>query len=114
MNKLDKKLSLWKQNNLISSEQMLSIKNFETKNHKNYLLYALVSLGIFIIFLGIISIISANWYEINDIYKLAAEFIILFTLSMVAFITFNRNNISLFEIQIFLLWIEMVNMVFMI
>lgn len=104
MSRLDKKLALWQQNNLISNEQVKSIKDFENKNNKSHLFYALLSLGIFIIALGIISLIAANWNNISDLYKLAAEFILLFGLSTGAFTAYDRSQKLVFEMEILALF----------
>lgn len=104
MSRLDKKLALWQQNNLISNEQSEAIKNFENKNNNSHIFYALLSLGIFIITLGLISLIAANWDEISDSVKLSAEFIFLFGLSGAAFMAYNRSQKRIFEIEIFALF----------
>ncbi len=104
MSRLEKKLSLWQQNNLISKEQFESIKNFENQNSNLHLFYALLSLGVFIISLGLISLIAANWNEISNPVKLTVEFILLFGLSGAAFIAYNQSQKLIFEIEIFALF----------
>ena len=104
MNKLEKKLKCWQQNNLISAEQAQKIQQFESQNKNSHLFYALLSLGIFIIALGIISIIAANWNEISDLYKLGADIVILFGLSFAAYMAYSRNQKLIFEIEVFALF----------
>lgn len=74
---LEKKLNLWESQNLISAAQKAQIYDFE-KSHKKYGFFmAMVLLGLFIIALGIISIVAANWYAISASVKLVCYFIML-------------------------------------
>lgn len=80
MSRLEKKLNSWVENKLITPEQKGQIVKFENKDKKPHLLFSLFCLGIFVISLGIISMVSANWDEINDIVKLVIDFTLLFLL----------------------------------
>lgn len=77
---IDKKLALWEQNGLITPDQVdeiLAFENGDTSNPSNWWLYSLLILGSAIIGLGIISLIAANWAQIPDSVKLAADFLLL-------------------------------------
>ncbi len=74
---IDKKLAVWEQQGLISSDQRDDILNFEqgdTPSSANWWLYSLFILGAAIIGLGVISLIAANWAQIPDAIKLGADF----------------------------------------
>lgn len=77
MSRLEKKLNSWVENKLITPEQKEQISEFESKDKKPHLLFSLFCLGIFVISLGVISLVSANWDNINDIVKLIFDFAIL-------------------------------------
>lgn len=77
MSRLNRKLDIWEQNNLIAPGQKQKILDFEMQNTKPHLFYAVSMLGIFVFALGVISLIAANWDDIGDSIKLAADFIIL-------------------------------------
>lgn len=75
--RLEKKLNLWEKNLLISSEQKQKIIDFE-KNHRKPILFSgLLWLGIFVIALGFISMIAANWMYIPGYIKIFADFMLL-------------------------------------
>ncbi|MEO5326758.1 MAG: DUF2157 domain-containing protein [Magnetococcus sp. THC-1_WYH] len=73
-----RRLQKWVANGLISADQAEAILAFEeTGSRKNWLLYGFMSLGAWVMGTGIISLVSANWYEIPDAVKLGADLIIL-------------------------------------
>lgn len=76
-----KKLELWQQEKLITSEQSAAIMNFERQTHKPVLTYYLLALGLFCIGLGIISLISANWQLIPASVKFFFDFSLLIAVS---------------------------------
>ncbi|WP_020395782.1 DUF2157 domain-containing protein [Thiolinea disciformis] len=77
---IDKKLALWEQNGLITPDQVdeiLAFENGDNASPNNWWLYSLLVLGSAIIGLGVISLIAANWANIPDSVKLAADFLLL-------------------------------------
>ncbi len=81
MSRLENKLTLWEQQKLISPTQKQQILAFETQHKRPHLLTALFSLGIFIVSIGIISLIAANWDEISGAVKLTIDFMLLAALA---------------------------------
>jgi len=102
MIRLEKKLRLWTENNLISPEQKDKILDFENKDSKSYLLLSLLYLGIFTIGIGIISLIAANWDAISPGIKLGVDFAILIAL---VWIIVRRNSPIWQETGIFSLFL---------
>lgn len=76
MTLIEKKLQLWEQQGLINGDQHDAILDFEQNRNQNnnWWLYSLLMLGSAIIGLGIISLIAANWSQIQDSIKLSANF----------------------------------------
>ena len=93
MSRLENKLTLWEQQKLISPTQKQQILAFETQNKRPHLLTALFSLGIFILSLGIISLIAANWDEISGTVKLTIDFILLAALATGTIVADARGKI---------------------
>jgi len=79
---LNKKLDLWEENELISAEQVDAILAFESQDKRepsNWWLYSLLTLGVAIMGLGVISLIAANWALIPNTVKIASAFLLLTT-----------------------------------
>lgn len=75
--RLEKKLDVWEKNKVITATQKKKILDYE-KAHKNPILFnALLLLGVFLIALGVISVVAANWDGIPDMVKLVTDFVIL-------------------------------------
>jgi uncharacterized membrane protein len=82
MNKILKKLTLWKNAGLISDSQFESIRLYEEEHSpKNLAAYTVITLGVIVICLGIISLIASNWEDLADSVKLLMDFTILGGLS---------------------------------
>ncbi len=78
MRKLESSLQEWVAGGIISSEQADRIRSFEdAKPERSWVLSGLLLLGTFIVGVGVISIIAANWENIPDAMKLAGDFAIL-------------------------------------
>lgn len=86
---VEKKLSNWLNQGLISREQFSAISAYEQsgdgKASGHWWLYSLLILGSSIIGLGIISLIAANWAVIPDGVKLGAAFSLLSVLAIAIF-----------------------------
>ena len=104
MNKLMKKLDLWEKNNLISAEQKQQIANFEKHGKKIHLQQTIAFLGIFILGLGIISLIAANWQNIGDAVKLTVDFALLAALTAAVARADGKQQKTYFEIGLFALF----------
>jgi uncharacterized membrane protein len=91
---LEKKLNLWKNNNLITTEQFDSILEYENKNSNSKLgIYTIITLGCVVLGLGIIALIASNWEEISDFLKLVIDFFILSILGLYIFRKYDNSNI---------------------
>lgn len=78
MRKLDSSLQEWVSGGIISSDQADRIRAFEdAKPERSWILSGILLLGTFIVGVGVISIIAANWENIPDALKLAGDFAIL-------------------------------------
>lgn len=101
MNKILKKLNLWKEAGLISDSQYESIVRYEEENSpKNRAAYTIITLGAIVICLGIISLIASNWEDINDGVKLVIDFLILSGLSYTIYQQKENPKKWLFEVLI--------------
>ena len=86
MSKLNKKLTNWVDNELISLDQQKSILKYEdTHQEPSKVLFGFLILGFSIIGIGIISLIAANWTAIPNSIKLAADFLILLGVARFAY-----------------------------
>lgn len=83
--RINKKLNEWLQHDLISSQQLQSILDYEQQTKTNFILPGFVWLGISIIALGIIAIIAANWVLIPNSVKLIVDFILLILLGTLCY-----------------------------
>ncbi len=95
MSRLNNKLNLWEQHQLIAPEQKQLILDFENSHKKPHLLYAVLILGVFVTALGIISLIAANWDAISDVIKLTVDFLLLIALA--AYIYFAAKHKKTFH-----------------
>ena len=99
---ISQKLNKWQSAGLISKEQATQIINYETKNTKPYLMYALVFLSIFFIGSGVISLIAANWDVIPYFVKLTLDFLLLGACGCGVYYTQNKDKKIYFEALLFL------------
>jgi uncharacterized membrane protein len=91
---LEKKLNLWKNNNLITTEQFDSILEYENKNSNSKLgIYTIITLGCVVLGLGIIALVASNWEVISDFVKLVIDFFILSILGLYIFRKYDNSNI---------------------
>ncbi|MBQ8785194.1 MAG: DUF2157 domain-containing protein [Alphaproteobacteria bacterium] len=95
--RLHKKLNLWEKNQLISSEQKQKILNFE-KNYRSPILFSgFIWLGIFVIALGFISIVAANWMYIPGYAKIFADFMFLGAVACATYRAYKNKSEVWFE-----------------
>jgi Predicted membrane protein (DUF2157). len=103
MSKLDKRLNQWVLLQFISDEQANKISAYETKRSTNSLtvLSSFLTLGAFIIGIGIISLVAANWQKIPDMLKLAVDFGLLAAVACLIFKIGQSGKIMLQDGLIF-------------
>lgn len=102
MTKYQKNLAEWVSLGFISQDQAsLIIAHEEAKPESSWLMNGLLTLGVTILGIGIISIIAANWYQIPDFIKIVSDFLLLGTLAFYTFRLWESRNINLFEILLF-------------
>lgn len=94
--RLEQKLKKWVEEGLIRSEQSDAILKFEETRKTPYLYYSFIVLGVFVIGVGVIAIIAANWEELHDFVKLGAGLSLLALVSGLAF--WKRENPNLFTV----------------
>lgn len=73
---LNSKLNRWVEQSLITANQREKIKTFEKEREGGNFLKGFFGIGIFAILIGVIAIVSANWYVIPAEVKLASHFIL--------------------------------------
>ena len=78
---------------IISSKQKQQILDFDKDKNSGFAAKLLSILGIFIIGVGVISIIAANWDGISDTIKLFVMFLMLFGSGMLAFY-WDKNGMT--------------------
>ncbi|PJZ58393.1 DUF2157 domain-containing protein [Leptospira barantonii] len=94
--RLEQKLKKWVEEGLIRSEQSDAILKFEETRKTPYLYYSFIVLGVFVIGIGVIAIIAANWEELHDFLKLGVGLSVLTIISGLAF--WKRENPNLFTV----------------
>lgn len=78
---LSKKIANWQKADLITKSQGEAIWTFENTSNKPKLWYGLLSLAVFCIGLGVISLVAANWQEIPAWCKLTLDILVLAALA---------------------------------
>lgn len=103
--RLEKKLKIWEDCGLISTEQKDKICDYEKQHHSSSLFNSIIILGIFIISIGILSLIAANWSAISDSIKIVFDFLLLFAVAGGSFYAFKKEKLLWFEGGILALFI---------
>ena len=86
MANLTKQVAEWAEKGLISNEQGSRILSYEAEKPKSsWFMYGLLTLGISVVGLGVISLIAANWHQISDTIKLGGAFSILTLIALFAY-----------------------------
>lgn len=133
MTKIEKLLQEWVSLNFVTKDQAAKIAAYESKRSGDSLgvaaeqrsssdssqtgeelkgsdgskvVYGFSILGAIIIGIGIISVIAANWNNISDFVKLAADFALLVGLAYGAFTAWNKKKLMVFEILLVSLMIH--------
>lgn len=105
---IDYYLRRWLRAGLISDEQYRSIHDFEDKGPP-FAIYGFSALGGFTIIVGIVSVIAFNWDQIPGFMKLAAGFLLLFSIGVITLIVQNRR--VLFELFLLLYYGLLIGMI---
>lgn len=95
--RIEKKLNLWESHSLISSSQKRQILEFEKKDRKPLFMTGMTLLGIFIMTLGVISIVAANWDVIPGAVKIVLNFALLGGTAFGTFRAWEKNKDIWFE-----------------
>ena len=99
MKNINKYLSEWTDDGLISPDQHDKIlsyeKNKSRKDKHRFILYGFLILGIFVLGIGIISLIAANWETIPPSVKLSGNLIILIITAFAAYRLYNVSSDAL-------------------
>lgn len=99
---IEKKVNQWQKAGLLSVTQGQSIIAYENNESKPYLLYALSTLAVFFIGLGVISLIAVNWDQINSVIKLSVSFSLLAVCAGLTWRAYARGNDKVFDWLLFL------------
>ncbi|MFZ4715625.1 MAG: DUF2157 domain-containing protein [Bacteriovoracaceae bacterium] len=92
MGKIERKLIEWEQHSLINHDQVLKIKDYESKKSSSWFINGVLILGALIVGLGIISIIASNWEDIPAIVKLVTDFLLLSGLAFWTYKEWSNEN----------------------
>lgn len=95
--KIAKKLDVWLDNGLITSEQYKKIEAFEQNHKKPVIIGSLLGLSFFCIALGILSLVSANWEIIPVYIKLSLDILVLIGVGFGAVYFHNQEKNNFFE-----------------
>ena len=99
MKKINKHLSEWAEEGLISPDQHERIlsyeKNRSRKDKSKWVLYGFMILGISVLAIGIVSLIAANWESISPSVKLAGNFVILTAAAFATYKMYGGSNDAL-------------------
>ena len=99
MKNINKYLSEWTDDGLISPDQHDKILSYEKKKSRKdksrFILYGFLILGIFVLGIGIISLIAANWETIPPSVKLSGNLIILIITAFAAYRLYNVSSDAL-------------------
>src|SRR5690606_21255284 len=71
-----RKITKWEQAGLISPDQSAAILAFEKEKKGRNLSVQLSRVGIIAIFLGVLSLVAANWQGISPEFKLIGHFVL--------------------------------------
>ncbi len=99
---LEKKSQNWVKQNIISMAQREQILEQENVTQKPFIFFSFIWLGIFLLALGIGSLVGAYWDVIPEAVKLIAAGILLVGSLTVAFFAIKKEKTRLAEIALFI------------
>lgn len=82
---------------IITPTQKLQILDFDNDVGHSWIYRILMTLGIFTLGVGVISIVAANWQDISDMLKLAAMFILLLFVAGGTLYYLKQNKMKIAE-----------------
>ncbi len=86
MANLNKQLREWADKGLINEEQSARILSYEANKPKaSWFMYGMLTLGVTVVGLGVISLIAANWHQIPNGIKLGGAFLLLMLIGAFAY-----------------------------
>ncbi len=101
MKKLQKYLSDWAENGLITGVQAESILEYETSKSSDvrtrWVLYGFIILGVVVIGIGVISLIAANWERIPPMVKLINNLLFLSAVAFTVYKVSQKDNDIVFD-----------------
>jgi uncharacterized membrane protein len=98
MTKINKYLSEWEREGLVSSSQAQKILDYENNKYKKpWILYGFIMLGVVILSIGIISLIAANWSDIPPAVKLAIDLLILIGVAFAIYKISGKDKPMIFD-----------------
>jgi len=90
--KVSKKLKQWQEADLIDKQTASKISAFEQQNTKPIALWAFAGLGIFAIILGLISVISSNWWQTPTWVKLTTDLLLCLFIALALYRVISQKN----------------------
>jgi uncharacterized membrane protein len=98
MFQLEKSLADWQKQGFITAETRQKILEFESKKSgSTWAVSGIVLLGIFVISVGLVSVIAANWFEIADWFKLLCGFSLMGLTGWFALKSYRSSQTLWFE-----------------
>lgn len=102
MLKLDKRVAVWVERNLLSAAQGEAILRFERESEggvrQRVVLYGLLILGASVLSIGIVSLVAANWDEIPSFVKIVCAFWVLAALGSAVYLAEERQKRIAFDV----------------
>lgn len=99
---LQKKLNNWESHGIITGYQKERIKDFEKAKTGPNLFYGLLTLAVFCMGLGVVSIVASNWDKIAPSIKLGTAFAMLSACAWAVLESFRRGKEKCFEVFLIL------------
>lgn len=100
---LNRTLDRWHKADVISADQVLSIKEFEKNRHSGRFQKSLFGLGAFAILVGILAIVAANWHGIPVSVKLSVHMIVNAVIAYYIYRSDKQGRETLREILVLVL-----------
>lgn len=98
MKNLNKLIREWQDRGLITSDQVHNILDYENKKPKaSWFMYGIITLGVSVVGLGLVSLIAANWHQISDGVKLGGAFVLLSIISIMSYKTHGSGKLLIYD-----------------
>jgi len=93
--RIEQKIEGWKRRGLIDGATASRLLQFESQKSKPLLLYSVLTIAALAIVVGVIAIVAANWTDIPDAVKLAADVLLAIGLAFGIYSTDERKKNSI-------------------